>query len=684
MLRRLACFWIAIALCLTGARAAHADEQIWFDDLRDIRLDDRIDIASLAKLTWETLNEKKDITTQWPAAWQDDGKPRIVMLSICDGRTPATVVAGRGDGMRAAILSAFESLMLIPDAPKRPKWVKLDVVTAAVPVRMKVGVGFTGEGKDLEAALRYRIEDGYEVGFFGLALDRTADVALLPEQITMWRMIDNTGILNKDAILAFCKTRPKHAVAFKRALTAPDGVQEVLDKVRQDLQQAIARGDDPEQMPKPKLGAVRTQGRAFLFTTTSIFVDEFGATRLYRGHPTISRFSRERLLFSCHLAGRYLASHVRDDGTFDYLYHTGSGEVEADYNELRHAGSVWAMLQVYGKTNDKRILEAAIRGMERMLEIVKDYEVFREETRKAKVLVSKKGTMASLGGNALAILVLSEYTRVTGDKKYLPTMRLLAEWILAVQAADGRYRVHRHEFPGGKVLLYESPFYPGEAALAMLSLNRVDPNKLWFDSAARAARWFVLGRDRGVPNEQLPADHWGMYVLNQVHATNPRNADMFAIHAGRIANEMLLRSPVPPDNARHVNRDLAGSLVRSHWIGPHGCRLEGLANAYHILRRVEAAGFLEKAKGERRDSEIVFDALTLGAIFAMQMQIGPERAMYCTRPGEVLGAFPRSYDDPSVRIDDIQHTVIGMLGLYDILEEFKIDKPVPLLGRADN
>ena len=67
-------------------------------------------------------------------------------------------------------------------------------------------------------------------------------------------------------------------------------------------------------------------------------------------------FTKEDLLSSLELAGNYLVRETREDGSFVYLYNASCDCEDEDYNILRHAGTIYAMLQLYQVTENKDLL----------------------------------------------------------------------------------------------------------------------------------------------------------------------------------------------------------------------------------------------------------------------------------------------------------------------------------------
>jgi len=63
------------------------------------------------------------------------------------------------------------------------------------------------------------------------------------------------------------------------------------------------------------------------------------------------------------LGGRWLANVVHADGSFYYTYDPVSDRYDtAQYNEVRHAGTTYALFQLYGVTGDGQVLVGAERA----------------------------------------------------------------------------------------------------------------------------------------------------------------------------------------------------------------------------------------------------------------------------------------------------------------------------------
>jgi hypothetical protein len=117
-------------------------------------------------------------------------------------------------------------------------------------------------------------------------------------------------------------------------------------------------------------------------------------------------------------------------------------------------------------------------------------------------------------------------------------------------------------------------------------------------------------------------------------------------------------------------RRLAGAILGAQhrhveqldWIGgyyepprgtPTACRSEGLAAALDLALR----------RGDPALAEAIFEGLLLGVRFQLQLQLGPDSALYLPDPARCQGGFRRSLVDHEIRIDYVQHNLSSLLGV---------------------
>jgi len=228
----------------------------------------------------------------------------------------------------------------------------------------------------------------------------------------------------------------------------------------------------------------------------------------------------------------------------------------------------------------------------------------------------------------------------------VPVMVRLGRWIRACQVRSGEFVIHKQAYVDGQVVAFTSAYAPGEAILALTRIHRIDPKDVWLDTAERAARYLIEVRDRN----DVKADHWQLYALDELHRRRPREAYLRqALRIGRAIVASQMRDPRHPD--------WAGGFYEPPRSTPAAIRMEGLSAAYRLVRDF----------GTSKDAKSFLEPLLLGNAFQLGTQIYPESAMYLSDPQRVLGGVRKDLSGWEIRIDYVQHTISSLLGLYRIL-----------------
>lgn len=569
----------------------------WFTDLGKRDVLSEPNKKALVHFVTTSLLDGTVSSQPLPSAILQDDSPRMVFISLSDGNTPARVVMGQGGSMMQAVEQALSRMrsMMVPNY--RPKWLKFDIVEQIETLPNVVA----GKPLPMERSLR------------GIGFNQSLGIALLPEEILANRLVSNRRGLRRDRINRYLKAQ---------------------------------RPFVSQQLHFNK----RTQLRINSFTTSSFFSDARQIFPLYRGHRSFDPQSPATLLASASLAGDYLKSAVDNNGKFVYAYRPKQDKISKNYNILRHAGTVYAMLELYQITGDTTLLEAARRAIGYLLSFVKDCQI--ADVADLACVVEKD--RIKLGGNALAVIALAEYTKVTQDRQYLPTLRRLAKWIQSVQAENGKFSVHKQHHASGLVENFRSQYYPGEAVLALTRMYAVEDSASWLDTAEKNAQFLINHRDRGVAEQQLIHDHWLLYGLNELHRYRPKQ--LYLDHSLRVSKAIMKKQNLQPDYP-----DWLGSFYRPPRSTPTATRVEGLCAAYQLV----------KDFGDSKDALSILEAVHRGIRFQLQTQFRPESVLYLKDPKRSLGGFHRSLTNFEIRIDYVQHNISSLLALYRILSDKK-------------
>ncbi len=395
---------------------------------------------------------------------------------------------------------------------------------------------------------------------------------------------------------------------------------------------------------EPKRTDERLKQAAWSFQAASGFSDGEVEVPLYRGHRSFDGFSREDLIASATRAGAYLVQATHADGRFDYIYEPVEGIVPAKYNILRHAGTIFAMGELYAVMHDEALIGAVRRAISFLLEQMKPCG----NDGKALCVVERREV--KLGGNALAIVALTQYQEITGDRQYLPLMEKLARWILEQQHADGKFQPHKIFWPEESATGFVSDYYPGEALLALVRLYDLTKDAALIDAAERGARWLITVRDVEKSRAKINHDHWLLYAFGALYRHRPKQ--LYLDHAMKIAGAIVARQ-----NRKPRYPDWLGSYYKPPRSTPTAIRSEGLAAAWQMA---QDAGRAEQAK-------TILTAINRGVAFELQTQFDPEWAMFMHDPERAMGAFRESLTGFEIRIDYVQHNISALLQLARIL-----------------
>lgn len=582
--------------------AAH---EIWFEDLSTfIPLENEEAGVIMRDIIHGVTGDEEQIQGLFTSLTRDKS-PQIVFISASDTNTRARVALGTGHGLAMALKDAVARLRTQGLDDKDLRWLKLDIV----------------KPPDARTARSKGETSGIDLSLEGIAFPRSTALAILPTAVVAWRALDNDGQLLLENL--------------------PDSMQYLLAPLWRRVAARFSAS-----MHKQLYEEISPRG----FSTESFFFDGEETLRLYRGQRVRTTATPESLLQTARLAGTYLQQSTSPNGKFAYRYLPGTDELTDDYNLVRHAGTIYAMLELYEIDKNHKLLNSAQRAIDYLLGFVRDYGSSQNEM---SVLVS--GETIKLGGVALTIVALAKYTEVTLDRKYLPVMVRLAHYIRNSQLDNGAFISQRY-YPGGNVRKdFTSQYYPGEAILALLRLYALKQSEIWLETAEEAARYLITVRDQAADTRELVHDHWLLYALNDLYGYQPRY--LYLTHAMRISRAITLGQ-----NHNSRNADYIGSYYLPPRSTPTATRTEGLLAAYAMARDT----------GRLPDAGRIRPAIELGIGFQLQTQIRPEKAMYLEDPQQALGGFHKSLDDYEVRIDYVQHNLSAILGYYQLLQSDRV------------
>jgi hypothetical protein len=345
-------------------------------------------------------------------------------------------------------------------------------------------------------------------------------------------------------------------------------------------------------------------------------------------------------------AGGYLERSCEPGGRFAYLVDTDSGEVSLSYNIVRHAGVIYALAMLNRVHPDSGALNVMVRAANFMRA-----NYLAPDARSNALAVWSRpppeNTKAELGAVGLGLVALSEVERAQPNTVPLTQLQAMGRFALFLLKPDGSF-YSRYFGDKGIDHDWHSLYYPGEAALGLVTLYELDHSRKWLTAAGKALAYLAESR---AATQEVPPDHWALIATAKFlpyyeqSACPVSRADLVQ-HAVLICDRFLREQIVGATNTK-----LDGGFQPDGRITPTAIRLEGL---------LAALEFLPKSDEDLRAR--IESAVQRGIAFLLNAQItsGPYAG---GMPGAVLATgSPRNVRSASeIRIDYVQHALSAWL-----------------------
>ena len=332
------------------------------------------------------------------------------------------------------------------------------------------------------------------------------------------------------------------------------------------------------------------------------------------------------------LSGNYLVRACLPDGRFVYRIDTESGRESRSYNIVRHAGAIYALSMLNASHPNPQLVSIMVRAANFMTA-----NFVGEGTRPGTQVVWSRPlpspSDANLGATGLGLVALIAVRRVAPQSVSLEQLRGLGRFLIFLQNRDGSF-INKYRPGVGAVQDSDVLYYPGEAALGLLSLYDLDPSPEWLTASDKALSYLAAKRANLT---DVPPDHWALLATAKLLPYCENNAcaasrDKLIRHAEQICRSILVE--------QHQN----GSFDYFGKTTPTATRMEGLLASLEFLQN-----------GPLREE--VISAVRRGIIFLVSAQI--TSGWYA---GGIPGAvFAPSRETTNVRIDYVQHSLSAWL-----------------------
>lgn len=329
----------------------------------------------------------------------------------------------------------------------------------------------------------------------------------------------------------------------------------------------------------------------------------------------------------------------------------------ARYNVLRHAGAIYAMAQHQEHRPETALLAALKRAAGYLVSCcigpVPDHHGMEAVWTRPEITGRDRPVLAKLGGAGLALTALAATQRLAPDTERRDHLQALARFVLFMQKADGSFYSRYVPSSGGRQDEWVSLYYPGEAALGLLSLYDLDPRLDWLAGAAHALHYLARSRRDAVT---APPDHWALIATAKLlsladDAPGLVDRPLLLRHAGQVSRGMLAEQETAAGA-------FPGAFTADGRTTPTATRVEGLLAVRDLFDTVDPALAVRIDEALRRAMTFLRRAIIRQgplaggvprAMAPMPDDGTPEREAFNRRAGEI-------------RIDYVQHTLSALLG----------------------
>lgn len=244
-------------------------------------------------------------------------------------------------------------------------------------------------------------------------------------------------------------------------------------------------------------------------------------------------------------------------------------------------------------------------------------------------VVEEKSNEIKLGGNALATIAMCEYISQFHDTKYLETAKKLGDGILRMQTEQGSY-IHTLNLDFSTKNEHRTVYYDGEATFALAKLYGITKEEKYLEAAKNALTYFATN------DYTKYSDHWISYATNEV----TKYVDEVAFYELGLKNIAYNLDKMATKNyPSHTNFEML---------------LQGFELYHRIVERQITFDYLKEFPYQD-----LIALIQKKADFQLNSFLFPEMAMYLDNPSKYVHTFFIRNSNFRIRIDDIQHSILG-------------------------
>lgn len=540
--------------------------------------------------------------------------PCVLFFSLTDGFVRARVVRSAGESFQ----QAWEAGMA--DCHREAQQHKLDVRWLKIDRVLKTQATTWAE---LSARLAVTKRNYFRLG---VSLDAELNHAFLEHELNANAMLylganKVEAGLNKNNFTVYATRKFGRDIELDFSPDAPVYLftHEGLFLAEDETLSALPGADEAQWLPSAGQTHVRWRNQ----------------TALNAGRRQIKALNQEQVYALIDSSADFLARQVKESGQFIYGHFPCFGREIDTYNSLRHASTVYSMLEAWELTQNDELL-AAIR---QALNYLTSTLIRRYPQEDGSVLAYNVdiNDEIKLGANAVSLLGLVKYDELTGDTQYRQLMEALALGMARMQDPETGCFVHvLHAKDLALKERFRIVYYDGEAAFGLMRLYGLTSDPRWLAMVERAFEHFIR------VEHWKHHDHWLSYCVNELTLYKPEEK-YFRFGVQNIADylDFILKRETTFPTLLELSMAFAAMLGRIEHQHPE---------MRHVLQGL--------------DIEKFHTALQHRAHYLLNGFFWPELAMYYAKPATIVGSFFIRHHSFRVRIDDVEHYLSGYVAYW--------------------
>ena len=388
-----------------------------------------------------------------------------------------------------------------------------------------------------------------------------------------------------------------------------------------------------------------TTPRKWLAQTSYLY--ENGKVKpLYRGHRVYDKLHKDTIAQAIAWSENYLLNAVQVNGKLNYQYSPHSDKIDKKYNILRHAGTLYSMLELQKHKPSPELWQASKSVLAYLRTRLKPCP---PENPNQLCIIERGHT--KIGGLGLSLLAYSYYLDIEKNETLMAEGRKIAARIMSMMKPTSEFRNHKETYPGGQDTGFISGYYPGEAIYGLASFFRHTKNEALLTVAEKASLWIATVRDKEKDDGDLAHDHWLLYGMNELNKYR-QNKDLMN-HTTRLLEAILA------DQKFHMPyQDWQGGFRRNPTSASTATTTEGMLAGYETVVRNNLD------VSQNKLAEAIKNALRV----QLAAQLTPERVLFVVNPEKSLGGFGKTAAHNRVRIDFVQHNLSALIRALPLFE----------------